>query len=173
MFSAWAPTLISRVLFTFWFYIKTGKPPTHPIHPLGSLAPVHGHGGSEVLVDPEGLPHKARSRLEMLPVMEDIVICHDDIGRCSYLKYCIGTINIELLCRAWCDTFCKIILQISSFWLSLEDHESMTLASELWMSSLLCVDAKGSKDLKRMNIIGHLIEEVMQYEYLHMLQVKC
>ena len=110
MFSAWAPTLISRVLFTFWFYIKTGKPPTHPIHPLAGLAPVHRHGGSEVLVDLEGLPHKARSRLEMLPVMEDIVICHDDIGRSSYLKYRIGTINIELLCRAWCDSFCKIIL---------------------------------------------------------------
>ena len=98
MFSASAPTLISRVLLTF--HIKTKKPPTNLIHPLGGLAPVHGHRGSEVLIDLEGLPHEARSRLEMLPVIEDIVICHDDIGRSSYLKYRIGTINIELLCRA-------------------------------------------------------------------------
>ena len=55
----------------------------------------------------------------------------------------------------------------------------MTLSSnfECHLRSL-CLDAKGSKIedddfLKRLNKIGHLIEEFMQYENLHMLQVKC
>lgn len=57
------------------------------IHPLAGLAPVHGHGGSEVLVDLEGLPHEARARLEMLPVTHALVIRHGDIRKGSYLEY--------------------------------------------------------------------------------------
>lgn len=74
MFSGSAPTLIYRIVS----YLIL-------IHPLSGLAPVHRHSGSEVLVDLEGLPHEARSCFEMLPVIEDIVICHDD-RLSSYLK---------------------------------------------------------------------------------------
>ena len=76
------------------------------IHPPGGLAPVPGHGRSEVLVDLEGLPHEPRSCLEMLPVRDNIIICHADIGRCSYLKHRIETISIELLCCCY-HVLCK------------------------------------------------------------------